>query len=225
MNKPTAAEMAAELKALSVKATAGPWVDTGALIVQDAPDFDRPHVGTAKNRDRGLIVYLRNHALDFAEMLEETSLLGELLAVLHRDGGHHQSEVGTDQAVKDAISQRHALLEENERLKEQVRESQVVMQQFAHIYPDGFPGDWRPQPEHLASQVTFLCNHQQAGFKQLLDVIKRLEKAEAALLDAGSAIIWLQRHNEPIGGQPKRALDSIRTYFADHQRICEDKKS
>lgn len=184
MNKPTAAEMAAELKALSVKATAGPWVDTGALIVQDAPDFDRPHVGTAKNRDRGLIVYLRNHALDFAEMLEE-----------------------------------------NARLKEQVRESQVVMQQFAHIYPDGFPGDWRPQPEHLASQVTFLCNHQQAGFKQLLDVIKRLEKAEAALLDAGSAIIWLQRHNEPIGGQPKRALDSIRTYFADHQRICEDKKS
>jgi len=28
--------------------------------------------------------------------------LGELLAIIHRDGGHHQAKVGTDQAVKDA---------------------------------------------------------------------------------------------------------------------------
>jgi hypothetical protein len=29
-------------------------------------------------------------------------MLGELLAIIHRDGGHHQSDVGTVQAVRDA---------------------------------------------------------------------------------------------------------------------------
>lgn len=29
--------------------------------------------------------------------------LGELLAVIHRDGGHYQSQHGTEKAVRDAI--------------------------------------------------------------------------------------------------------------------------
>lgn len=33
---------------------------------------------------------------------EEAKQLGNLLALMHRDGGHHQSEVGTEQAIKDA---------------------------------------------------------------------------------------------------------------------------
>ena len=34
---------------------------------------------------------------------EEVSLLlGELLAVIHRDGGHHIADVGVEQACKDA---------------------------------------------------------------------------------------------------------------------------
>lgn len=109
-------------------------------------------------------------------------------------------------------------LEENARLKEQVRESQVVMQQFAHIYPDGFPGDWKPQPEHLASQVTFLCNHQQAGFQQLLDVIKRLEKAEALLKETLRCAVPHPQEHPAMWAM----WNKIKAYFSDHQRICED---
>ncbi len=32
--------------------------------------------------------------------------LGELLAVIHCDGGHYRSEHGTEKAVKDAITKR-----------------------------------------------------------------------------------------------------------------------
>lgn len=35
---------------------------------------------------------------------EAARLLGELLAVIHGDGGHHQAAVGTAQAVQDAMT-------------------------------------------------------------------------------------------------------------------------
>lgn len=35
--------------------------------------------------------------------------MGNLLAVLHGDGGHHQQEVGTKQAIEDAINKHHDL--------------------------------------------------------------------------------------------------------------------
>ena len=37
-----------------------------------------------------------------AELAAEKRMLGNLLAVIHRDGGHHQGRVGTAQACKDA---------------------------------------------------------------------------------------------------------------------------
>lgn len=46
---------------------------------------------------------------DFAGIDRDRTLLGELLAVIHGDGGHHQNEHGTWRATSDAISAVHAL--------------------------------------------------------------------------------------------------------------------
>lgn len=54
------------------------------------------------------------------------------------------------ETLRQELAERDAKLA---KLESQIRASQEVMQQFAHIYPDGFPGDWKPQPQHLASQV------------------------------------------------------------------------
>jgi len=35
--------------------------------------------------------------------------IGDLLAIIHGDGGHHQDEVGTEQAIKDAAQVVYAL--------------------------------------------------------------------------------------------------------------------
>jgi hypothetical protein len=48
---------------------------------------------------------------------EGTRLLGELLAHMHRDGGHHHAAVGTEQAVKDAIKNWHGIRVENDALR------------------------------------------------------------------------------------------------------------
>lgn len=46
---------------------------------------------------------------DFAGIDRDRTLLGELLAVIHGDGGHYQNEHGTWLAVRDAINAVHAL--------------------------------------------------------------------------------------------------------------------
>jgi len=43
-------------------------------------------------------------AICYAELEKENRILRELLAVIHRDGGHHTDEVGVAQSVADAIS-------------------------------------------------------------------------------------------------------------------------
>ena len=40
-----------------------------------------------------------------------------LLAVMHRDGGHHTADVGFEQSCKDAMQVRHDLVAEVERLR------------------------------------------------------------------------------------------------------------
>ena len=49
---------------------------------------------------------------------EIEGLLGELLAIIHRDGGHHQSDVGIEQAIKDAIESYYKLIKENDEMSE-----------------------------------------------------------------------------------------------------------
>ena len=46
---------------------------------------------------------LQATAAELAQLKAKEDLLGNLLAILHRDGGHHEGEVGTEQAVKDAM--------------------------------------------------------------------------------------------------------------------------
>lgn len=54
---------------------------------------------------------------DCRELYEEYKAACSLLAVLHGDGGHHIDEVGFVQACKDAQEVRHALVNENGRLR------------------------------------------------------------------------------------------------------------
>jgi hypothetical protein len=75
----------------------------------------------------------------------------------------------------------HALLDEVQSLRaqlEQVEAAQRVMQQFAHIYPDGFPGDWQADASKLESQVTFLCNRQRTEFQTNIELRAQLEQKE-----------------------------------------------
>lgn len=51
------------------------------------------------------------------ESAAETKWLGELLAIIHCDGGHHQQAVGSEQAVNDAHGKWTALVAEVERLR------------------------------------------------------------------------------------------------------------
>ena len=43
-------------------------------------------------------------AAELAELKADKDMLSNLLAGLHSDGGHHEGEVGTKQAVEDALN-------------------------------------------------------------------------------------------------------------------------
>lgn len=67
--------------------------------------------------------------------------LGNLLAYIHRDGGHYQDKYGTDKAVEDAIqivAKNNALMDENKLLKEDAKYwyhfSDVESGLFAGLY-------------------------------------------------------------------------------------------
>ena len=55
-------------------------------------------------------------------------MLGELLAVLHADGGHYQYEHGTEKAVEDSITKHY-------ELKRQLAESVSAVQKMAEGQP------------------------------------------------------------------------------------------
>jgi hypothetical protein len=54
--------------------------------------------------------------------LKERDEAGSLLAVMHRDGGHHTQEVGFQQSCLDAIEMRNRLVEERDEAVEAVVE-------------------------------------------------------------------------------------------------------
>jgi len=57
--------------------------------------------------------------------------IGNLLAIIHRDGGHHEVEVGTHQAVEDAIKAYYALRAELDEAREVI---EIASQpHFKHI--------------------------------------------------------------------------------------------
>ena len=52
-----------------------------------------------------------------AEVVQASQQLGDILAIIHRDGGHHTADVGIEQSVKDAHIKWANLMTENERLR------------------------------------------------------------------------------------------------------------
>lgn len=52
-----------------------------------------------------------------AHIVQLRSLLGDLLATIHADGGHHQAAVGTERATRDAIAKWHARTVDLDRLR------------------------------------------------------------------------------------------------------------
>jgi hypothetical protein len=52
-----------------------------------------------------------------ADLQAKVSVACDLLAVMHRDGGHHTAKVGFAQSCDDAREVRHALVDEVERLR------------------------------------------------------------------------------------------------------------
>lgn len=69
------------------------------------------------NKDE-LVEYQQQHKNVIFKRLEPDYeyFLGELLAIIHRDGGHYQGEYGTKKAVEDAIDivyHMHLLIDEN----------------------------------------------------------------------------------------------------------------
>lgn len=57
--------------------------------------------------------------------------IGNLLAIIHRDGGHHEGEVGTKQAIEDAKKVYYDLRAENAEMMEALEEARKVIEGYA----------------------------------------------------------------------------------------------
>ena len=55
--------------------------------------------------------------------LSKEEMLGEILAVIHRDGGQYEEEYGTEKATLDAIAIFYKISQENSELKERWRKT------------------------------------------------------------------------------------------------------
>lgn len=78
---------------------------------------------------------------------QNAKLLGELLAVIHGDGGHYQNEHGTEKAVEDARSEWYKLKADNERLRDLVK----------RLVDVNSPWD---EEDGVSPVVCFYCGHE-----------------------------------------------------------------
>jgi hypothetical protein len=74
---------------------------------------------------------LRNFQEQLTELKAKEDMLGNLLAVLHRDGGHHEGEVGTKQAVEDAINIHYSLRAELDEMRVELDETREALDDLA----------------------------------------------------------------------------------------------
>ena len=121
---------------------------TPEQIIQRVRELTRPglvYVNLGKNDE------LADLAPKMADAYEaQARMLGGLLAVIHRDGGHYQAEHGTEKAVADAMRVRHELVQqvesqarelaevkaERDALKAKVDELESLVQRLQVIGPD-----------------------------------------------------------------------------------------
>lgn len=108
-----------------------------------------------------------------------------------------------------------------------IQSTQKIMAEFKHIYPDGFPGELKAEPEHLASQVTALCNHQRCTFQNFCDLIaerdglrRAIEAFSKAYSDWPSAPD--ERHQRPT---LHAAMDALRALAAVPAPVAQQGKS
>jgi hypothetical protein len=74
-----------------------------------------------------------------AEQEADSKALGELLAVIHRDGGQYQEEKGTKQAVEDAHAVWAALVAERDEAREAVRRLAGALEKQQELYARRIP--------------------------------------------------------------------------------------
>jgi uncharacterized protein YodC (DUF2158 family) len=88
--------------------------DVGGLLILDPED------NRWRNEAPSRLSLIKAALASLPEPMDEESMLLNLLAVIHRDGGHYQAEHGTRKAVEDACKewQRLILLVEKARLTE-----------------------------------------------------------------------------------------------------------
>lgn len=109
MNKPDFSDYAHELWPQVVAAKS---IEVGADLIADA--LRAAYAAASPEVVLGMLDRI-------AEQEADSKALGELLAVIHRDGGHYQEEKGTSQAVEDAHAVWAALVAERDEAREAVR--------------------------------------------------------------------------------------------------------
>lgn len=92
--------------------------DAGFSVMQTSGKWSIHDVSerAAADENRTAEVISRNIELE-AERDKSGQILGNLLAVLNRDGGHRQDQVGVEQAAKEGITEFHRVTEERDRLR------------------------------------------------------------------------------------------------------------
>lgn len=123
-------ERVRELEAYTKAIEARPWNETLERVAELEGLVEGNRLAGAEWRQRAeAYAHERDRALEEAtrlrdgaavrewahlarESYEARTRLGDLLAVIHRDGGHYQEKHGTAKAVEDAIALWHALREE-----------------------------------------------------------------------------------------------------------------
>jgi len=84
--------------------------------------------------------------------------IGNLLAIMHRDGGHHEGEVGTHQATEDAIKVYYALRAELDEATEIIAYSDKCNKTpKVHRGDNGAIRAWSLESEHQFAISAFLA--------------------------------------------------------------------
>ena len=123
--------------------------------------------------------------------------LRELLAVVNGDGGQHDMEVGTQQAVQDAIATYHALEAKIERLQDRVGElsNKLMLSEQENV-------EWARRMPHVLDRERFLTRFLHAVYTARNITLDQARLNEAmVLLDA-----WGRAHSQGNGEEDNDRL-------------------
>lgn len=81
------------------------------------------------------------HTTHFADCGCAAQQFANLLAVIHRDGGHHTGKVGLEQSITDAKAEVTALRAENARLREALQALILHGRNYMKYHAEKFYGN------------------------------------------------------------------------------------